>query len=64
MSEAAALGAASWAARDWLGRPGLLPGDPADLIVYPADPCTDLNTLQEPSYVLLRGRPVTQRSGP
>lgn len=64
MSEAAALGAASWAARDWLGRPGLLPGDPADLIVYPADPRTDLNTLHEPSYVLLRGRPVTQRSGP
>jgi len=59
MSEAAALGAASWAARDWLGRPGLAPGDPADLIVYPADPRTGLNTLREPSHVLLRGRPVT-----
>ena len=59
MSEAAALGAASWAARDWLGRPGLAPGDPADLIVYPADPRTDLNTLREPSHALLRGRPRT-----
>ena len=26
--------AASWAARDWLGRPGLVPGAPADLLVY------------------------------
>ena len=33
-----ALGAASWAAREWLGRPALEPAAPADLVVYRADP--------------------------
>jgi imidazolonepropionase-like amidohydrolase len=57
MSPSAALGAASWAARDWLARPGLTPGRPADLVVYPTDPRADLTVLREPTVLLLRGRP-------
>jgi imidazolonepropionase-like amidohydrolase len=51
-----ALGAASWAARRWLGRPGLEPGHPADLVVYPDDPRADPTVLRRPSLVVLRGR--------
>ncbi|MDT7606529.1 MAG: hypothetical protein QOG96_1032 [Pseudonocardiales bacterium] len=58
MSPADALGAASWAARDWLGRPGLSPGERADLVVFPTDPRVDLGVLATPTHVLLRGRPV------
>ncbi len=53
-----ALGAASWAARDWLGRPGLAPGEPADLVVYAEDPRADLRALSHPRLVMLRGRSV------
>jgi imidazolonepropionase-like amidohydrolase len=58
MSPAAALGAASWAARDWLDRPGLSPGERADLVVFATDPRADLGVLAAPTQVLLRGRPV------
>jgi imidazolonepropionase-like amidohydrolase len=58
MSAADALGAASWAAREWLGRPGLEPGARADLAVYRSDPRADLSVLHEPALVMLRGRPV------
>jgi imidazolonepropionase-like amidohydrolase len=51
-----ALGAASWAAREWLGRPALTPGHPADLIVYPDDPRADPTVLRRPTLVMLRGR--------
>lgn len=53
-----ALGAASWAARAWLGRAGLSPGDPADLVVYREDPRVDLSTVRRPAFVILRGRVV------
>ncbi len=54
-----ALGAGSWRARDWLGRPAeLSEGAPADLVVFDADPRTDLAVLQHPSHVVLRGRLV------
>ncbi len=53
-----ALGAASWAARAWLGRPGLEEGEEADLVVYEADPRADLAVLAAPSRVVLRGRVV------
>jgi imidazolonepropionase-like amidohydrolase len=53
-----ALGAASWRARTWLGRPGLGDGDPADLVVYDADPCADPRVLGHPRAVVLRGRVV------
>ncbi|GEL17761.1 amidohydrolase family protein [Pseudonocardia asaccharolytica] len=53
-----AIGAASWAARAWLGRPGLDTGAPADLVVYRSDPRADPAALREPALVLLRGRVV------
>jgi imidazolonepropionase-like amidohydrolase len=53
-----ALAGASWAARDWLGRPGLAPGESADLVVYDADPRADLRVLAHPRAVVLRGRVV------
>jgi imidazolonepropionase-like amidohydrolase len=51
-----ALAAASWAARDWLGVPGLVPGAPADLLVTRADPRLDPGTLRNPALLLLRGQ--------
>jgi len=58
LSTVDALASASWAARVWLGRPGLGVGDPADLVVYDADPRTDLRALAHPRAVVLRGRVV------
>jgi imidazolonepropionase-like amidohydrolase len=52
----AALAAASWAARDWLGLPCVEDGVPADLVVYETDPRADLDTLARPQLILLRGR--------
>ncbi|GAA3885327.1 amidohydrolase family protein [Streptomyces sedi] len=54
----AALSAATWGARDWLGRPGLTEGAPADLVVYAEDPRRDLTALARPHRVVLRGRIV------
>ncbi len=54
----AALAAGSWAARDFLGLPGLLEGAPADLVVYAADPRADLAALAAPHRIVLRGRVV------
>jgi imidazolonepropionase-like amidohydrolase len=53
-----ALGAASWTARSYLGLAGLIPGAPADVVVYPEDPRTDLRQLDAPSAIVLRGRLV------
>ncbi|MGY1705773.1 amidohydrolase family protein [Geodermatophilus sp. SYSU D00697] len=52
----AALAAASWSARDWLGLPCLEEGAPADLVVYDSDPRADLDTLARPQLTVLRGR--------
>jgi len=52
-----ALGAASWRARAWLGRPAVDVGAPADLVVYRDDPRADPAALRHPELVLLRGRP-------
>ncbi len=54
------VGAASWAAREWLGRPLLTPGAPASLVVYGADPRVDPESLRSPSVVLVRGRRVAR----
>ena len=51
----AALAAASWAARDWLGLPCIEEGAPADVVVYDADPRADLDTLRRPQRMVLRG---------
>ncbi|GIF51150.1 imidazolonepropionase-like amidohydrolase [Asanoa ferruginea] len=53
-----ALAAGSWAARGYLGLPGLQPGAPADAVVYADDPRIDLTQLDAPRAVILRGRRV------
>ncbi|WP_112236954.1 amidohydrolase family protein [Kribbella monticola] len=57
MSGEQALAAGSWAAREWLGVPGtLVPGNPADLVVYDEDPRADPGVLEHPRLIVLRGR--------
>jgi imidazolonepropionase-like amidohydrolase len=55
---AAVLSAASWGARTWLGREGLVEGGQADLVVLPGDPRADLRVLTAPTHVVLRGAVV------
>jgi imidazolonepropionase-like amidohydrolase len=54
----AALAAASWTARGWLGLPCIEEGASADLVVYGSDPRADLDALRRPQRMLLRGRLV------
>jgi len=54
----AALGAASWTARSWLGLPCIEDGAPADVVVYDADPRLDLDVLARPARMIMRGRVV------
>lgn len=49
------VAAASWRTRRWLGLPGLEEGASADLVVYPADPRTDIRALAAPTAIVLRG---------
>jgi len=58
LSAEAALGSASWTARDWLGMPGLVDGAPADLVVYDADPVATPEVLADPVCIMLRGQIV------
>ncbi len=51
----AALDAACWSARRWLGRESLGEGASADLLVLDGDPREDLRVLQSPRAVVLRG---------
>ena len=44
-----ALAAGSWSARAYLGLGGLIPGAPADAVVYDADPRLDLDRLNAPA---------------
>ena len=52
----AAVGAASWTARAWLGLPGLTDGAPADLVVFDEDPVAHPDVLHHPRRVILRGQ--------
>lgn len=52
----AAVGAASWTARDWLGLPGLADGAPADLVVFDEDPVAHPDVLHHARRVILRGQ--------
>ncbi|MET0838817.1 MAG: amidohydrolase family protein [Marmoricola sp.] len=55
----AALGAASWRAREWLGLDGRLSeGTTADFVVFDRNPLEDLSVLAEPKHVVLRGQVV------
>jgi imidazolonepropionase-like amidohydrolase len=56
MSPTEALGAASWNARAWLGRPSLEHGAPADLVCYADDPRLGAVVMNHPDVVILRGR--------
>ncbi len=56
MTPTEALGAASWTAREWLGRPSLEHGAPADLVCYADDPRTGAGVINRPDLVVLRGR--------
>lgn len=58
MSPVEALAAGTWAAREWLGRPGLVEGEDADLCLYDADPRTDVAALAAPRHIVLRGATV------
>ncbi|GAA2289489.1 amidohydrolase family protein [Streptomyces kunmingensis] len=53
-----ALSATAWGAREWLGRPVLEEGAPADLVVYGADPRAEVGVLAAPRRIVLRGRVV------
>jgi len=55
MTPTDALAAGSWAARSWLGLPGIEEGAPADLVAYDADPRIDLSVLGRPARIILRG---------
>lgn len=55
MSPLDALGAATWAARAWLGRPGIEEGAPADVVVYECDPRLDVRAVAKPHRIILRG---------
>ena len=52
---AAALDAATWGARAWLGHPGIAEGAQADVVVLADDPREDVAALQRPRAVVLRG---------
>lgn len=56
MTPTEALGAACWAAREWLGRPGMEHGAPADLVCYADDPRKGAAVVNRPDLVILRGR--------
>jgi imidazolonepropionase-like amidohydrolase len=54
----AALAAGSWAAREFLGLPGIEEGARADVVAYPRDPREDLSVLDAPVAIVLDGRLV------
>ena len=56
MTATQALGAACWDARQWLGRPALVDGAPADLVCFADDPRHGPGVLSRPDRVILRGR--------
>ncbi|MEJ2860577.1 amidohydrolase family protein [Actinomycetospora flava] len=55
LGPARALAAACGDARTWLGRPGLVDGAPADLVVATDDPRVDPEVLRAPTLVLRAG---------
>ncbi len=52
----AAVAAACWTARAWLGLPGLTDGAPADLVVFDEDPVAHPDVLHHPRRIILRGQ--------
>jgi imidazolonepropionase-like amidohydrolase len=58
-----AVAAGSWAARAWLGVPGLVAGAPADLLVTRTDPRADPEALRDPALLMLGGAVCAGRGG-
>jgi imidazolonepropionase-like amidohydrolase/ectoine hydroxylase-related dioxygenase (phytanoyl-CoA dioxygenase family) len=61
LDAATALAAGTWAARAFLGEPGIVDGAPADLVVYRSDPRLDLAALSAPSAIVIGGARVDPR---
>jgi imidazolonepropionase-like amidohydrolase len=59
----AAVGAACWTAREFLGLPGLHAGAPADFVVYDHDPVADAQVLEHPALVVLHGHLISPAVG-
>jgi imidazolonepropionase-like amidohydrolase len=63
LSDRAAARAASLAAYEYVGRSAALrPGDPADIVFFPADPFDDVSVLAHPTLIIRNGTII--RSGP
>lgn len=58
MTSLEAISAATWGAREWLGREGLTEGAQADFVVYRDDPREDVRTIADPHRIVLRGAVV------
>ncbi|NHN54399.1 amidohydrolase family protein [Calidifontibacter sp. DB0510] len=56
MTNVEALNAATWGAREWLGRDALAEGASADFVVYAEDPRDDVRVLAAPTQIVLRGK--------
>lgn len=57
----AAIGAASWDARRFLGLPLIEEGAPADLVAFRSDPRERLDELAHPALIILDGTVVHPR---
>jgi imidazolonepropionase-like amidohydrolase len=55
---AAALDAAAWGARRWLGAEGISEGASADVVICREDPRTDISQVASLTHVILRGKVV------
>lgn len=62
LSNTEALSAASWGAREWLGRPGIVEGAPADIVLYAEDPRQDVRVLADPAAIIIKGNHITRAS--
>jgi imidazolonepropionase-like amidohydrolase len=58
----AALDAACWSARTWLGADSIGEGASADVLVTAEDPRSQSATLRRLRHIVLRGLPVIQES--
>jgi imidazolonepropionase-like amidohydrolase len=59
----AAIAAASWTARSFLGLTSLREGAPADLVIYDADPTVDIAVIAHPLAIITKGRARRPRPG-
>lgn len=60
MTNMEALDAATWGAREWMGRDAIAEGARADFVVYSADPRVDVAVLADPHAIVLRGKEISR----